>query len=591
MIHTASRRELRLSALLVLLVSTGFVVAAVNAPAAHAQTAQSSAVYNGTTPNMQGVEYDGIMREVRFVVPNKSGGTDVSQYASTNGAWSQGYGMDNLSIIDVERMASPTSMSYLVTLTNTSSETKTVLAQYELRNNTAAAAMTAGVPTSDNPRVTATLFNNVLPRIYGVLEPGESVTVTVPVTVAGAETVAQWGNVAPFSAGYTQLLEQTLQTTDAAGTQTVRNAIRLFARFSTRLLNSSGNDFFTTGSQYLGTVKSGATYTTVPSDIQALLPNMAASDFTSENVYRTLGASTNFEGVASNYMANGADDSAQYTGGIYFLDTTTIKASLKNTGWSVNNLTHPLINDTDHISDSYSYQTWGGLKIYAADADGQATATVVDSTDRQYVELYQYIKGHDITINVGDTYVAEDTLDWFMTYDGTVIDLTDSRTGADISAVDTETPGRYPVIYTYTPVAGGESVTLTQYVTVVGSLEIPASPDLIDECGTNNVIWATPADTELLDWQVDADGSLSATITAAGYTFTDGTMTHDYGKAVDSQRACPAPSTPSEHKSATSAGSQRLAETGSAAIGLVSSAAVIGGLGLGMMVMRRRMKG
>ena len=292
MVRTGARRA-RLAALaLVATLGVAALTQTVMAPPAQAQTPQNSAVYNGTVPNTDAPAYDGITRAVRFLVPNKAGGADASQYASTNGAYSFGWGMNNVSIIDVDQMADSTAMSYAVTLTNTSDEPKTILAQYELRNGGSAAPMTAGTPTSDNANVTATLFNNVLPRIQGTLAPGESVTVTVPVTVANAQTVASWGNIAPFSGGYTQLREQTLQVRDAAGAQTVRNNISVYARFSHRIVNSSGADFFTSGTQYLGTVRTNGTYTTVPAEIQALLPNMAASDFTSENVYRTMPASS-----------------------------------------------------------------------------------------------------------------------------------------------------------------------------------------------------------------------------------------------------------------------------------------------------------
>ncbi|WP_022867955.1 bacterial Ig-like domain-containing protein [Schaalia vaccimaxillae] len=615
------------------------IASAVVAPAALAQTPQVSAVYNGTFPNRGAPVYDGISRALRLSVPNKNGGTDESQYASSNFTFSFGYGMNNLSIIDVDQMADPSSMSFVVTLTNTTQEAKSILVQYELRNGREAAPVTAGTPTVDDPDFTASLFGNVLPRIEGTLQPGQSVNVTVPLAVENAEEYAQWDNVSPFSAGYTQLREQTLQVRDVNGVETVRNNLNLYSRFSSRILNSAGTDFFTTGTQYLGTVRVGGGYTTVPTHIQQLLPDMVAADFTSENVYRTMPASSQFEGVVSNFMARGDYDSALYTGGIYFLDTARIKISLSGTGWSVNNLVHPNIGDTDQISDSYAYQTYGnGVTIFQADDEGAALPTRVETQDRQYVELYQYIAGHDITINVGDPYVAEDTLDWFKTYEGTTIGLDDARATADISWVNNMKPGKYPVFYTYTP-NSGESVTLTQHVTVVGSLPLPDVPAVNDPCGAGNASWIVPEDGENLTWTLGPDGHLIVSIDM-GWSFENGSTYHDFGLAIDSEEMCPAepepdepadpevpaepeeptepsepvtpsdpdtpaepegpetpakpnkPSTPNDSEEAPTRqqGHKKLAQTGSSAAKSLTGGVVLALLGLGMVGLRRRTK-
>lgn len=72
------------------------------------------------------------------------------------------------------------------------------------------------------------------------------------------------------------------------------------------------------------------------------------------------------------------------------------------------------------------------------------------------------------------------------------------------------------------------------------TVEIPATPAIDDPCGDGNATWIVPANDEILNWNVNMSGHLIVTIVAAGYVFTDGTHSHDYGVAVDSGEACPA---------------------------------------------------
>jgi hypothetical protein len=77
-------------------------------------------------------------------------------------------------------------------------------------------------------------------------------------------------------------------------------------------------------------------------------------------------------------------------------------------------------------------------------------------------------------------------------------------------------------------------------------IAIPAQPNVTDPCGPNNASWVEPADGNHVTWAI-TNGHLVAT-TASGYEFTDGTTTHDYGVAPDSNTACvvqvPVPATP-----------------------------------------------
>jgi hypothetical protein len=66
---------------------------------------------------------------------------------------------------------------------------------------------------------------------------------------------------------------------------------------------------------------------------------------------------------------------------------------------------------------------------------------------------------------------------------------------------------------------------------------IPVAPVPNDPCGPNNAYWVKPADTSDVTWSV-VNGELIAH-TTAGKVFTDGSVTHNYGVAVDSDVACP----------------------------------------------------
>lgn len=135
-------------------------------------------------------------------------------------------------------------------------------------------------------------------------------------------------------------------------------------------------------------------------------------------------------------MAKATDDSALYTGGLYFVDTTRLKAALAGTGWSTNNLKHALIGDTNAISDNYAFQTWGRTVIKSIDGNGEP---IVLGSDRLYVELYEYIRTREVTIHVNDSYTPADSHEFVRTYAGENFELDDSR-AVDPTVDPTATP-------------------------------------------------------------------------------------------------------------------------------------------------------
>ena len=63
------------------------------------------------------------------------------------------------------------------------------------------------------------------------------------------------------------------------------------------------------------------------------------------------------------------------------------------------------------------------------------------------------------------------------------------------------------------------------------------TPTVNDACGLDNAVWNVPADTTSVTWSL-VNGHLVAT-TTTGFEFNDGTVTHDFGLAIDSEALCP----------------------------------------------------
>ena len=79
--------------------------------------------------------------------------------------------------------------------------------------------------------------------------------------------------------------------------------------------------------------------------------------------------------------------------------------------------------------------------------------------------------------------------------------------------------------------------------TVVDVPAIPSGVTYEDPCGPNNAYWTgipADADTDMFDFHFDASDPmhLVVDISQMGYTFPDGTTTHDYGLPTDSGEAC-----------------------------------------------------
>ena len=77
---------------------------------------------------------------------------------------------------------------------------------------------------------------------------------------------------------------------------------------------------------------------------------------------------------------------------------------------------------------------------------------------------------------------------------------------------------------------------------VISCVPLPATPTVTDPCGAGNASWNQPGDSAAITWRVEGNGHLIAT-TAAGTNFEDGTNSHDYDTAVETNvEPCPTPS-------------------------------------------------
>ena len=76
---------------------------------------------------------------------------------------------------------------------------------------------------------------------------------------------------------------------------------------------------------------------------------------------------------------------------------------------------------------------------------------------------------------------------------------------------------------------------------MLNCIEIPEAPAPADSCGVANASWTIPEDSSSIKWSLNDSDELIAT--AVGSLFEDGTSTHNYGVAKDSNTLC-APTAP-----------------------------------------------
>lgn len=455
--------------------------------------ASNNSFYNGTTTNVSpSVSADGLIeRSVYFT--DASGQT--SNYAYKDNDTTQ----MNRSIVDIDKYQN---LQAVVKITNISSSPVSV-------NEIMQLPLTYYVSSSPNPDLRATGFtfsstnaatainlninglnggsgsqpaanayaayqaagqDNAEMRsvsISGTLAAGETITLTVPLTLTNGSTLNLYGT------NYVGLTQYLLDHRTAYGNP------RVSIRFARQVLEEgTNNSILSSNKKYLGVIiRPDGSYYAIPQDEWNYMPNISASDIHVDNIlYEDRHSAT--------------ENDALYTGGAYYIDLTNIKNAMRDYGYSVHTgnsnrglyLNLPgwqlaVDNDlADDVYQEYSYTSLSGSNLVI-----NASENSTDELDLNngvisplYTELRQVVTAHDSTITANqDSWTILDNLDAMVDHSagqvtpaagsadarvkvvdqsGTVVLDTatmDAATVAQKAEEISKTPGAYSVTYYY----------------------------------------------------------------------------------------------------------------------------------------------
>ena len=458
-----------------------------------AYAASNNSFYNGTTTNVSpSVSADGLIeRSVYFT--DASGQT--SNYAYKDNDTTQ----MNRSIVDIDKYQN---LQAVVKITNISSSPVSV-------NEIMQLPLTYYVSSSPNPDLRATGFtfsstntatainlninglnggsgsqpaanayaayqaagqDNAEMRsvsISGTLAAGETITLTVPLTLTNGSTLNLYGT------NYVGLTQYLLDHRTAYGNP------RVSVRFARQVLEEgTNNSILSSNKKYLGVIiRPDGSYYAIPQDEWNYMPNISASDIHVDNIlYEDRHSAT--------------ENDALYTGGAYYIDLTNIKNAMRDYGYSVHTgnsnrglyLNLPgwqlaVDNDlADDVYQEYSYTSLSGSNLVI-----NASENSTDELDLNngvisplYTELRQVVTAHDSTITANqDSWTILDNLDAMVDHSagqvtpaagsadarvkvvdqsGTVVLDTatmDAATVAQKAEEISKTPGAYSVTYYY----------------------------------------------------------------------------------------------------------------------------------------------
>lgn len=458
-----------------------------------AYAASNNSFYNGTTTNVSpSVSADGLIeRSIYFT--DASGQT--SNYAYKDNDTTQ----MNRSIVDIDKYQN---LQAVVKITNISSSPVSV-------NEIMQLPLTYYVSSSPNPDLRATGFtfsstnaatainlninglnggsgsqpaanayaayqaagqDNAEMRsvsISGTLAAGETITLTVPLTLTNGSSLNLYGT------NYVGLTQYLLDHRTAYGNP------RVSVRFARQVLEEgTNNSILSSNKKYLGVIiRPDGSYYAIPQDEWNYMPNISASDIHVDNIlYEDRHSAT--------------ENDALYTGGAYYIDLTNIKNAMRDYGYSVHTgnsnrglyLNLPgwqlaVDNDlADDVYQEYSYTSLSGSNLVI-----NASENSTDELDLNngvisplYTELRQVVTAHDSTITANqDSWTILDNLDAMVDHSagqvtpaagsadarvkvvdqsGTVVLDTatmDAATVAQKAEEISKTPGAYSVTYYY----------------------------------------------------------------------------------------------------------------------------------------------
>ena len=458
-----------------------------------AYAASNNSFYNGTTTNVSpSVSADGLIeRSVYFT--DASGQT--SNYAYKDNDTTQ----LNRSIVDIDKYQN---LQAVVKITNISSSPVSV-------NEIMQLPLTYYVSSSPNPDLRATGFtfsstnaatainlninglnggsgsqpaanayaayqaagqDNAEMRsvsISGTLAAGETITLTVPLTLTNGSTLNLYGT------NYVGLTQYLLDHRTSYGNP------RASVRFARQVLEEgTNNSILSSNKKYLGVIiRPDGSYYAIPQDEWNYMPNISASDIHVDNIlYEDRHSAT--------------ENDALYTGGAYYIDLTNIKNAMRDYGYSVHTgnsnrglyLNLPgwqmaVDNDlADDVYQEYSYTSLSGSNLVI-----NASENSTDELDLNngvipplYTELRQVVTAHDSTITANqDSWSILDNLDAMVDHSAGQVTLAPGSADARVKVVDqsgsvvldtatmdeatvvqkeeeiSKTPGTYSITYYY----------------------------------------------------------------------------------------------------------------------------------------------
>lgn len=487
-----------------------------------AYAASNNSFYNGTTTNVSpSVSADGLIeRSIYFT--DASGQT--SNYAYKDNDTTQ----MNRSIVDIDKYQN---LQAVVKITNISSSPVSV-------NEIMQLPLTYYASSSPNPDLRATGFtfsstnaatainlninglnggsgsqpaanayaayqaagqDNAEMRsisISGTLAAGETITLTVPLTLTNGSTLNLYGT------NYVALTQYLLDHRTAYGNP------RVSVRFARQVLEEgTNNSILSSNKKYLGVIiRPDGSYYAIPQDEWNYMPTISASDIHVDNIlYEDRHSAT--------------ENDALYTGGAYYIDLTNIKNAMRDYGYSVHTgnsnrglyLNLPgwqlaVDNDlADDVYQEYSYTSLSGSNLVI-----NASENSTDELDLNngvipplYTELRQVVTAHDSTITANqDSWTILDNLDAMVDHSagqvtpaagsadarvkvvdqsGTVVLDTatmDAATVAQKAEEISKTPGAYSVTYYYyfngNAAAAGNDYEAAKTVTLTVESDTPA---------------------------------------------------------------------------------------------------------------------
>ena len=332
--------------------------------------------------------------------------------------------------------------------------------------------------------------------ISGSLAPGETITLTVPLTLTNPSAINLYGT------NYVPLTQYLLDHKTSYGNP------RTSIRFARQVLEQgTNNSILGSNKKYLGVIiNPDGSYYAIPQDEQNAMPTISKSDIYVDNIL-----------YEDRHSATVND--ALYTGGAYYIDLTNIKDAMKDLGYSVHTgnsnrglyLNIPgwqLAVDNDLADDvyqeyAYTSRSTGALQIYASEGSTDSVVLNENGVTPLYTELRKVVSAHNVTITANqDTWGITDNLDSIVDHNDNQVTLAAGSADARIKVVDqsgavvldtatmdattvaqkaeeiSKTPGAYSIMYYYyfngNAAAAGNDYEASRTVTLTVKSDTPA---------------------------------------------------------------------------------------------------------------------